>query len=121
MSIHGLGKWALILIALFATNTHKVMAQAPTYDVTPVLDFLKNALLAAQAIAWAVIALGIVIGLIQIGTPSGSIMLKRHGRMQVELSSITAFFVLFGPLILYILISMWQAMGSPGWPEAPTT
>jgi len=121
MRILGLSKWVVTLLGIVSMNMHGVFAQEAGYGVEPVLDFLKTALLAAQALAWAVIALGIVIGLIQIGTPSGSIMLKRSGRMQVEMSSITAFFVLFGPLLLYIMINLWQAMGSPGWPSPTST
>ena len=77
-----------------------------------ILDTLRNIFATIQAAIYIVIFLGWMSGLLMWSAPTRSIMVKRAGQQQSELSGIALFLVLVGPAIMAFITSIASSFGA---------
>jgi hypothetical protein len=117
MQLRTIYRVGLILLLAVSLGFQIVYAQAQGPNIEEIKTKLIQALVALQAVAWVIIAIGWITGNIAIAVPGGGRIVKRSGREMIELSGLSMFLILFGPLLIAILISI---IGSIPWPGTQT-
>jgi len=117
MQLRTIYRVGLILLLAVSLGFQIVHAQAQGPNIEDIRTKLIQALIALQGIAWVVIAIGWITGNIAIAVPGGGRTIKRTGREMIELSGLSMFLILFGPLLIAILIAI---IGNLPWPGTQT-
>ena len=101
-----------IATALFLISLPAVFAQSQpptmTQDLTSLLSLLETILATLQVAVYLVIGIGWMAGLLVWSAPAHSMMLKRGGRMQAEISMMSLFLALIGPALFAFLMYVAQ-------------
>ncbi len=85
-----------------------------------ILDTLRNIFATIQVAIYVVIMVGWLSGLLMWSAPTRSIMVKRTGQQQAEISGIALFLVLIGPAIISFIIAIASSFGATQY-CTPTT
>jgi type IV secretory pathway VirB2 component (pilin) len=107
----------LSLTAVFLVSLPGVFAQAQppstTQDLNSLLTLLEGILATLQVAVYLVIGIGYMAGLLAWSAPTHSLMLKRGGRMQSEISMFSLFLALIGPgLFAFLMYVAQQIVGA---------
>lgn len=105
------GWLGLLSAAVFAQSTGCTPIGGSAQSLS-VLDTLRNIFATLQVAIYIVIAVGWMMGLFMWSAPTKSIMVKRSGQQQAELSGIALFLVLIGPAIMSFIITIASSFGA---------
>ena len=102
----------LIATAVFLISLPAVFAQSQpptmTQDLTSLLSLLETILATLQVAVYLVIGIGWMAGLLVWSAPTHSVVLKRGGRTQAEISMMAFFLALIGPALFAFLMYIAQ-------------
>jgi hypothetical protein len=92
------------LVATLARLAVPVYAVCFTQGTSSLVGLIQTWGGIALALVYAVILLGWVTGILMWSAPTRSVVIKRSGQQQAEISAIALFVVLIGPAIFLVLI-----------------
>jgi predicted ferric reductase len=106
----------LVLVLVPLAGAPLAHAQEVPPEAQNVINALRNIFIGIQAVIWIVIGLAWITGNMMWSAPTRSLIIKRAGQQQMELSGIALFLTLMGPGIFAFITFLAQQFGVANWP-----
>ena len=123
------------ILAAFLAQANAAMAQAScpsgwhpisgtvATGAAGIIATMSSIFLAVQAVIYIIIMVGWLTGLVMWSAPSKSMIIKKGGQQQTEISGIALFLALMGPAIIGLIIWLAGQFGANAYcvPDVSTT